>query len=142
MFFGGGGFHDFPGGMPGGMPGMGGRGRQAQVDTDSLYKVLAVDKSASDSEIKKAYRKLAMKHHPDKGLAALSSHSCSVMLAFLLCTESCLRPVCFLTETNSIIKIAQVLCPCSLSEVLIVTCLPVIFRTCILDLLVGLYRRR
>jgi DnaJ like chaperone protein len=30
------------------------------------YKVLEIDSSATDDEVKKAYRKLALKHHPDK----------------------------------------------------------------------------
>ena len=30
------------------------------------YDILGLSKSASDSEIKSSYRKLAMKYHPDK----------------------------------------------------------------------------
>jgi len=31
-----------------------------------LYNILGVDKNATESDIKKGYRKMAMKHHPDK----------------------------------------------------------------------------
>lgn len=33
---------------------------------DNAYKILEIDKSASDSDVKKAYRKMAKKYHPDK----------------------------------------------------------------------------
>ncbi len=33
---------------------------------DNAYKILEIDKTASDDEVKKAYRKMAKKYHPDK----------------------------------------------------------------------------
>lgn len=54
------------GGMPGGMPG-GMGGRRKEVDTTKLYEVLGVEKDDDQKTIKKAYRKLCLKHHPDKG---------------------------------------------------------------------------
>jgi len=83
MFFSGG----FPGAafgmdddeMPGGFPGMGGRGggrgmggrggpaAKKDVDTEKFYKLLGVEMNATGPEIKKAYRKMAIQHHPDKG---------------------------------------------------------------------------
>ncbi len=34
--------------------------------SDNAYKILEIDKSATNDEIKKAYRKMAKKYHPDK----------------------------------------------------------------------------
>lgn len=37
------------------------------MDTTKFYRVLGLDKSATTADVKKAYRKLAVRHHPDKG---------------------------------------------------------------------------
>lgn len=42
-------------------------GQSGAIDNDKLYELLETDKSATTAEIKKAYRKVAMKKHPDKG---------------------------------------------------------------------------
>lgn len=64
MFFGGDPFEHFAH-----HGGGGGRARMPaeDVDTTKLYETLGVDKGANEKEIKKAYRKLAVQHHPDKG---------------------------------------------------------------------------
>ena len=36
------------------------------MDYTDYYKILGVDKKATQADIKKAYRALAVKHHPDK----------------------------------------------------------------------------
>jgi DnaJ family protein A protein 2 len=64
MFFGGdpfGGGHPFAG--MGGMP----QRERKPVDNTGFYKTLGVDKNADAKTIKKAFRKLAVKNHPDKG---------------------------------------------------------------------------
>ena len=40
--------------------------QQASEDDEDYYKILEVNQDASSEEIKKAYRKLSMIHHPDK----------------------------------------------------------------------------
>lgn len=35
-------------------------------ETDSSYKILEIERTATNEEVKKAYRRMAMKYHPDK----------------------------------------------------------------------------
>jgi molecular chaperone DnaJ len=37
------------------------------MNTETYYSILGVDENATQDQIKKAYRKLAVEHHPDKG---------------------------------------------------------------------------
>ena len=39
-------------------------GKSNNIEND--YKILEIDNNASDDEVKKAYRKMAKKYHPDK----------------------------------------------------------------------------
>lgn len=58
------------GGFPfGGMPGfdMPSQQRTKKSNSTKYYELLCVDKNATQDEIKKAHRKLALKCHPDKG---------------------------------------------------------------------------
>ena len=54
-------------GHGGGGGGGGGAMRRPAADTNKFYELLGIDKSATEADIKKAYRKQAMQHHPDKG---------------------------------------------------------------------------
>jgi DnaJ family protein A protein 2 len=66
MFFGGGGFpfgggeHPFGGGEENPR-------KRKEVNTQEYYDILGVAKDASQDEIRRAYKKLAVRHHPDKG---------------------------------------------------------------------------
>ena len=41
-------------------------GARADSNIEDAYKVLGISPTATDDEVKAAYRKMALKHHPDR----------------------------------------------------------------------------
>ncbi len=50
------------------------RSRSNQMNTSSAYKILEIEENVEDDSVKKAYRKMAIKYHPDKVASLGESH--------------------------------------------------------------------
>jgi DnaJ like chaperone protein len=57
-------------------------------DSESAYKILEIEQSSGDDEVKKAYRKMAMKYHPDKVRGLGEQHEKSANEKFLKVQEA------------------------------------------------------
>lgn len=57
-------------------------------DPGAAYQILEIDKNATDEEVKKAYRKMAMKYHPDKLKDLGYSHVQSAQEKFIKVQEA------------------------------------------------------
>lgn len=73
------------------------RQRSGPVDNETYYKVLGVDKDATTADIHKAFRKQAMKHHPDRGGDAQTVYRCFLSPFLVLCI---VLIVCYLVSTH------------------------------------------
>jgi DnaJ family protein A protein 2 len=47
--------------------GRGGAQAKKEIDNTKYYTLLGISKEATSDEVKKAFRKIALKEHPDKG---------------------------------------------------------------------------
>ena len=64
------------------------------------YKILGVDKNASQDDIKKAFRKLARKYHPDLNKISLELYRSA--LSFLsVCSTVCIRHIARLYSSQN-----------------------------------------
>ncbi|KAF9975938.1 Type I HSP40 co-chaperone [Actinomortierella ambigua] len=63
------------------------------VKETKLYDILEVDPSCSDSELKKAYRKLALKYHPDKTGGATSEKFQEISHAYDILSDNQKRAI-------------------------------------------------
>jgi DnaJ like chaperone protein len=57
-------------------------------DTDSAYKILEIEQTVGDDEVKKAFRRMAMKYHPDKVRGLGEQHEKAANEKFLKVQEA------------------------------------------------------